>query len=78
MYKIRINIYITAKQKEQLGKMSNAENLPESEIIRRALDAYLAWYDPAYNSEATPHPPTRPNPPIPQAPKGRPIHPPHQ
>lgn len=49
MQKIRINIYITAKQKEQLGKMSEGENLPESEIIRRALDTYLAWYDPTYN-----------------------------
>jgi hypothetical protein len=60
MKKIRINIYITAKQKEQLGRMSNGENLPQSEIIRRALDTYLAWYDPEYNREALPHPPTRP------------------
>jgi metal-responsive CopG/Arc/MetJ family transcriptional regulator len=49
MQKQRINIYITKKQKEQLEKMSAGENLPESEIIRRALDAYLAWYDPTYN-----------------------------
>ncbi len=32
--------------------MSEGENLPESEIIRRALGTYLAWYDPTYNPSA--------------------------
>jgi hypothetical protein len=48
MRKERINLYITQRQKRQLEKRSQEENLPEAEIIRRALDAYLAWDDPAY------------------------------
>ncbi|GCE51253.1 hypothetical protein EI42_03410 [Thermosporothrix hazakensis] len=52
MRKERINVYITVRQKRQLEKRSQEENLPEAEIIRRALDVYLAWDDPTY----TPHP----------------------
>jgi hypothetical protein len=48
MRKERINLYITERQKRQLEKRSQEENLPEAEIIRRALDAYLAWDDPTY------------------------------
>jgi Ribbon-helix-helix protein, copG family len=48
----RKNIYFTDKQVERLERKSRAENLPEAEIVRRALDAYLAWDDPTY----TPHP----------------------
>ncbi len=57
MRKERTNIYITERQKKQLEKRSQDEDLPMAEIVRRALDAYLAWDDPAY----TPHPksPTR-------------------
>ncbi len=36
-----------------------------AEIIRRALDAYLAWDDPTYTLCPSPT-------------KGRPIHPPHE
>jgi len=52
MRKERTNIYITERQKRQLEKRSQEEDLPMAEIIRRALDAYLAWDDPAY----IPHP----------------------
>jgi hypothetical protein len=52
--KERTNIYITERQKKQLEKRSQDEDLPMAEIIRRALDAYLAWDDPAYQ----PDPPT--------------------
>lgn len=52
MRKERTNIYITERQKRQLRKRSQEENLPIAEIIRRALDAYLAWDDPTY----VPHP----------------------
>ena len=52
MPKRRKNIYFTDKQVERLEKKSKQENLPEAEIVRRALDAYLAWDDPEY----TPHP----------------------
>ena len=66
MFKEQINIYVTKRQKEQLEKRSQEERVPMAEIIRRALDAYLAWDDPTYNPGA-------------QAPeKGRPIHPPHE
>ena len=49
MRKARINLYITERQKRQLEKRSREEHLPEAEIIRRALDAYLAWDDPTYS-----------------------------
>ncbi|GHO56270.1 ribbon-helix-helix domain-containing protein [Ktedonobacter robiniae] len=48
MRKERTNIYITERQKKQLEKRSEEEDLPMAEIIRRALDTYLAWDDPAY------------------------------
>ena len=48
MSKERTNIYITERQKNQLEKRSQDENLPMAEIIRRALDVYLAWDDPTY------------------------------
>ncbi|EFH88759.1 CopG domain protein DNA-binding domain protein [Ktedonobacter racemifer DSM 44963] len=54
MPKERTNIYITERQKRQLEKRSQEEDLPMAEIIRRALDAYLAWDDPTYQ----PTPPT--------------------
>jgi hypothetical protein len=56
MPKERTNIYITERQKNQLEKRSADEGLPMAEIIRRALDAYLAWDDPTY----------QPGPPMPQ------------
>ncbi len=49
MRKQRINLYITERQKKQLEKRSQEENLPEAEILRRALDLYLAWDDPTYH-----------------------------
>jgi Ribbon-helix-helix protein, copG family len=48
MPKKRKNIYFTSKQVERLEKKSKDEDLPEAEIVRRALDAYLAWDDPTY------------------------------
>jgi hypothetical protein len=46
--KERANTSITEQQKKQLEKKGQEEDLPMAEIIRRALDAYLAWDDPAY------------------------------
>ena len=63
MSKERINIYVTKRQKEQIEKRSQEEGLPMAEIIRRALDAYLAWDDPTYHPCA----------PAPK--KGRPFYP---
>ncbi|GHO61760.1 hypothetical protein KSD_72140 [Ktedonobacter sp. SOSP1-85] len=58
MPKERTNIYITERQKRQLEKRSQEEDLPMAEIIRRALDAYLAWDDPTYRPDPI-HPKTR-------------------
>ena len=52
MRKERTNIYLTLRQKKQLEQRSQEENLPIAEIIRRALDAYLAWSDPTYQPTA--------------------------
>ena len=54
MRKERTNIYITERQKRQLEKRSSEENLPLAEMIRRALDCYLAWDDPTYVPHPTP------------------------
>jgi hypothetical protein len=52
MEKVRITVYITTRQQRQLEHRAEAEGFPMAEIIRRALDTYLAWDDPAY----VPHP----------------------
>ena len=55
MVKERNDIYVTERQKRQVEKPCQEENLPMAEIIRRALDAYLAWDDPTYNPMPQPH-----------------------
>ncbi len=45
----RTNIYLDEKQLERLRAKSVASNIPVSEIVRRAVDAYLAWDDPTYH-----------------------------
>ena len=63
---IRTNIYLDEKQLERLREKSTIDHIPVSELVRRAVDTFLAWNDPTYN-------------PCAQAPeKGRPIHPPHE
>ena len=52
MAKVRKNIYLTEQQAKRLAQKSKQENLPEAEIVRRALDVYLAWDDSTY----VPHP----------------------
>jgi hypothetical protein len=64
--KERMTIYITERQKRQLEKRSQEENLPGAEIIRRALDTYLARDDPTYHRGA------------PASEKERRIHPWHE
>jgi len=39
--KIRTNIYLDSRQKEQLEKLSRRTGAPVAELIRRAIDAYL-------------------------------------
>jgi hypothetical protein len=45
----RTNIYLDEKQLERLRARSEADNIPVSELVRRAIDAYLAWNDPTYS-----------------------------
>ncbi len=52
MRKEGLTISITERRKRQVGKRSQHEDLPMAEIIRRALDSYVAWDDPTYQ----PHP----------------------
>ena len=44
----RMNIYLTEKQYERLNLRSTQEGIPMAELVRRALDTFLAWDDPAY------------------------------
>jgi hypothetical protein len=49
---LRTNIYLDEKQLERLRAKSQADNIPVSELVRRAVDAFLAWNDPTYHPEA--------------------------
>src|SRR5690348_5957507 len=48
----RTNLYLPELQLKKLHERSEREHLPLAELIRRAIDAYLAWDDPNYQ----PHP----------------------
>jgi len=41
MNKIRVNIYISPKQKQELDKISERTGAPVAELVRRAIDAYV-------------------------------------
>lgn len=58
MPKIRKNIFFPETQWGRLQKKSEQENLPIAEIVRRAVDVYLAWDDPTYQP-IPPKPQTR-------------------
>ena len=58
----RMNIYLTEKQYERLTLRSAQEGIPMAELVRRALDTFLAWDDPTYT-------------PLPHAKKERRLHP---
>ncbi len=49
---LRTNIYLDEKQLERLRAKSQADNIPVSELVRRAVDAFLAWDDPTYHPDA--------------------------
>ncbi len=38
---IRVNIYLSAKQKAEVEKLSAKTGAPVAELVRRALDVYL-------------------------------------
>ncbi len=44
----RLNIYLTDKQLERLRQRAEQEGIPMAELVRRALDTFLAWDDPTY------------------------------
>ncbi len=48
----RTNVYLSEKQLERLRGRAAREGVAIAELVRRAIDAFLAWDDPAY----TPHP----------------------
>jgi predicted DNA-binding protein len=41
MNKIRVNMYLSPKQKTDLDKLSEKTGAPVAELVRRAIDAYL-------------------------------------
>jgi predicted DNA-binding protein len=41
MKKLRVNIYLSQKQKQDLTRISNNTGAPVAELVRRAIDAYL-------------------------------------
>jgi hypothetical protein len=48
----RTNLYLTQKQIERLQRRSAQEGLSLAELVRRAVDAFLAWDDPTYHPDA--------------------------
>jgi ribbon-helix-helix CopG family protein len=48
----RTNVYLSEKQLERLRVRAEREGVAIAELVRRAIDAFLAWDDPAY----IPHP----------------------
>lgn len=44
----RTNIYLTEQQVKRLQARSQQEGLSIAELVRRAVDTYLAWDDPDY------------------------------
>ena len=49
----RTNVYLSEKQLERLRIRAEREGVARAELVRRAIDAFLAWDDPTY----APHPP---------------------
>jgi predicted DNA-binding protein len=42
MVKVRTNVYLSAQQKTALEKLSERTGAPVAELVRRAVDSYLA------------------------------------
>jgi hypothetical protein len=51
----RTNVYVTDMQLERLRKQAEQEGVAMAELIRRAIDAFLAWNDPTYTPQSKPH-----------------------
>ena len=50
----RTNLYLTEKQVERLHQRAEKEGLALAELVRRAIDAFLAWDDPTYVPQPKP------------------------
>jgi hypothetical protein len=50
----RTNVYLTEKQVERLHVRASREGIAIAELIRRAVDAFLAWDDPTYTPQPKP------------------------
>ena len=50
----RTNVYLTEKQVERLRVRASQEGIAIAELIRRAIDAFLAWDDPTYTPQPKP------------------------
>ena len=48
----RTNLYLTQQQVARLKERSEREGVALAELVRRAVDAYLAWDDPTYHPTA--------------------------
>jgi len=44
----RTNVYLSEKQLERLRFRAKQEGVAIAELVRRALDTFLAWDDPTY------------------------------
>ena len=44
----RTNLYLTEKQMERLKERAEKEGLSLAELVRRAVDTFLAWDDQTY------------------------------
>ena len=50
----RTNVYLSEKQLERLRVRAEREGVAIAELIRRAVDAFLAWDDPMYTPLSKP------------------------
>jgi hypothetical protein len=44
----RTNVYLSDKQLDRLRTRAKQEGVAIAELVRRAVDAFLAWDDPTY------------------------------
>ena len=44
----RTNVYLSEKQLERLRARARTEGVAIAELVRRAIDVFLAWDDPTY------------------------------
>jgi CopG-like RHH_1 or ribbon-helix-helix domain, RHH_5 len=50
----RTNVYLSDKQLERLRGRAEHEGVAIAELVRRAIDTFLAWDDPTYTPPEPP------------------------